>query len=139
MKRLIFKGAVSGILSNKKTGVDRRPIEELDKYLNEIDKLINEGKVLKGTFFNSNNTDIPDKIIKRKQTHTVIKVFRDGKELNVVIDITDTPYGKIARGYANMMGLEPVLRVEEDKPPSFDIVLIMEKDGFRYTTEYVPD
>lgn len=126
MSILRFKGAVTGTLSRITAGIDRRPVDELNNYINMVTDLLDRGEILKGTFFDSNNPEIPAKITKRTETHRVVSICYIGGELYVVIEFSDTHHGKIARSYANMMGLEPVLRVEDGKNPTFDVVLSLD-------------
>jgi len=126
MRSLRFKGSVTGTLSRTTAGIDRRPVEELNNYINMVTDLLDRGEVLNGTFFDSNNPDMPIKITKKTETHRVESICYMGGDVYVIIEFSDTHHGRIARSYANMMGLEPVLRMEDGKNPTFDVVLSLD-------------
>ena len=129
---LKFKGAVSGSLADPNAvGVQRKPVEELGKYIERVLEALDKGEELKGTFFDSNTPHQPIVVKKRTETHKVVEVYYVGGEPHITVEFSDTTPGKIAKGYSHMMGLEPVLRVEEGKEPSFDLVLSFDKWGSR--------
>lgn len=132
MNALRFKGAVSGSLIDPSIlGVHRKSEEEVHNYIEEIREVLDRGEYLHGTFFDANLPANPPGIVKRTETHKVIGLCYIGGELHVVVEFSDSPYGKLARGYAHILGLEPVLRIEEGKKPSFDLVISHDKDSVK--------
>lgn len=124
MTSLKFKGAVSGKLVDPgKTGVCRVPIGDLSGYVDEVSKELESGSVLFGTFFDANTPRNPSLVRKQNTTHRVVGVCYLGGDPHVDVEFTNSPYGKLASGYWHLIGLEPVLRIEEGKKPSFDIVM----------------